>query len=75
MRPPAIGNHDLAHLVTQLEFAVGLDVGRVVADVDRTARDVDVLGGDDLPQLLDGQIVASSLAGSTLTCTRARGRP
>ena len=59
--PPGIGNHDLAHLVTQLEFAVGLDVERVVADVDRTARDVDVLGGDDLPQLLDGQIVGFEL--------------
>ena len=60
---PGVRHHDLAHLVREFELAVGLDVEGVVAHVDRAAGDVDVLGGDDLPQLLDREVVGLQFGG------------
>ena len=43
-----VRDDDLAQLVAGGELAVGLDVEGVVTDVDRTAGDVDILGGYEL---------------------------
>ena len=60
----AVRKHHLAQLRRGVgELAVCLDIEGVVADIDRTARDVDVLGGDDAADLLDRQPVGFDLLG------------
>jgi len=71
---PGVRHHDLAQLVAEFELAVGLDVEGVVADVDRAARNIDVLGGDDLAQLLDRQVVGVELGGIDIDLHLAFGR-
>ena len=61
--PSAVARHQhVVEFVARVEFAVGLDVDRIVADVDRTGRHIHVFGRNHLAELFDGQVVGLHLA-------------